>query len=244
MQFLVRPFAAADEEDADHIVEPDERNREVAFRSLRGRSRGARVFLKELSEELEERGREFAPLGPRHGRDDKHARSESQFPLEQRTLVVRQDLPQELERAEHALLGSLRRLQDLRRVVERPAKQLQARGLAPLYGHGRSFFLTFSTGSGSPVRTPRRPLKGDPTSTPFSVKFILRTSVACRTPRAFSTEMPRSRFPSSSTYLSWITLSAANEIPRPESWAEPSRSAMSMFRLSVTPWARKCLVMA
>src|SRR6266851_4844517 len=184
MQFLVRPFAAADEEDADHIVEPDERNREVAFRSLRGRSRGARVFLEELSEDLE-----------------------------QRTLVVRQDLPQELERAEHALLGSLRRLQDLRRVVERPAKQLQARGLAPLYGHGRSFFLTFSTGSGSPVRTPRKPLKGDPTSTPFSVKFILRTSVACRTPRAFNTEMPRSRFPSSSTYLSWITLSAANEMP-------------------------------
>src|SRR5260370_18554009 len=210
MPYLVRPFAAADEQDTDHFVEPDERNGEAAFRPPRERSRGARVLLEEPSEELDERGRELALLGRWHGRDRKQARSESQLPLEQRTLVVRQNLPQELERAEHAFFRSLRRLQDLRRVVERPAKQLQVRGLAPLYGHGRFLVLT---GSGSPVRTPRRPLSGYPTSMPFSVKFILRTSVACRTPRAFSREMPRSRFPSSSTYLSWITLSAANAMP-------------------------------
>src|SRR5260370_14622314 len=188
MQFLVRPFAAADEEDADHLVEPDERNRELAFRSLRWLFRGARVLLEELSEELDEHGREFALLGPRQGRNHGQARSESHLRIEQRTLVVRQDLPHELERAEHPLLHSLRRLQDLPGVVERPAEQVQARGLAPSCRHC-SFV---STGSGSPVRTPRKPLKADPTSMPLSVKLILRTSVSCRTPRAFSTGMPRS----------------------------------------------------
>src|SRR5260370_37697981 len=136
MPYLVRPFAAADEQDTDHLVEPDERNGEAASRPPRDRSRGVRLLLEELSEELDERDRELVPLDRLHGRYRKQARRKSRLRIEQRTLIVRHDLPQEFERAQHALLRSLRRLQDLCGVVERPAEQLQARGLAPSCRHG------------------------------------------------------------------------------------------------------------
>src|SRR5258708_2536812 len=239
MPLVVGPFAPADEEDTDHLVEPDERYGEVDPPQQRGRPRCKRALLEHFAEQLDQRLGELALLAGRHVWEGDQARIESGLRLQQRALLVRHELPEKIERAAHAFPRCLRRLEHLRDIAERPPHRL-AVSLALSFDHGSRA----PTGVGSPVRTPRRPLNGVPTSMPKSLTFILRTSVACRTPRALSTEMPRSRRPSCSTYLSWIRLSAAKEMPCPESWAEPSSSAISMFRLNVTPRARKCLAMA
>src|SRR6185312_11654869 len=172
-------------------------------------------------------------------RDQDRARLAPDSRLQQRALVVRHDGAKQLEDAPHALVGLVRRLEELCDIVERPGEELPSTEPG-CRGHGS----TLSVRTGSPVSTPRKPANAGSTSIPSALIVSRRTSVTCCTPLALRTEIPRSREPATSTYLSWMTLSAANETPWPESCPEPSRSTTSMFMLRVTPAARKCLVTA
>ena len=173
MPLLVVPVAPADEENADHLVEPDQRHRQVGAPHDPRRLQLQGALLEHLPVELHQRDGEPVLLLGRQGRQRRQPRVGPRLRLEQRALLVRHQLAEQLDGAGHARLRSLGRLEHLRDVAQRPAQDL-AVGLAPPWRHHSFAFK----GVGRPVRTPRSPLNGSPTSMPFAVKFILRTSVA------------------------------------------------------------------
>ena len=206
MALLVGVDGTADEDHADHFVQPDQGNGQVHAR-CRGRSAGLPVLEHEPAQERGGGGGERGPLGRRgSGRRDQVRVTPGQG-LEHRAPFVGDKRPEPLQHADHAGLEVVGRLQHLPDVVERAAERLVA-GVAGSPVHGSR------SGTGRPVSTPRSPSNGDPTRIPSLSTLSRRTSLACRTPRAFRTERPRSRRPSISTYLSWMTLSAANGEPR------------------------------
>src|SRR6266851_4771404 len=148
---FVRAFGAADEQDPDHLVEPEERNGEVRPGQCRGRFRRMRMVLDQPREQVQERLREQGSFVRRRPRHQHEARLVPGLDLEQRALFVRHEPLEELEHVVH--LRSLRRLEDVHDVVERTGKKLPAAGLAPSRRHG-SFA---ADGTGSPVSTPRKP---------------------------------------------------------------------------------------
>ena len=92
--------------------------------SPRGRSGGVRArgfSPDELSEEVHQRAQERSPRAGDHLRHHHDARLVPEPRLEQRALVVGDELAKQLENAPHPPLGAVGRLEQLRDVVQRPA---------------------------------------------------------------------------------------------------------------------------
>ena len=114
---LVVPLAPADEEDADHVFEPDQRHRQMGAPHDPRRLQLQSALLEHLPVQLHQRDGEPVLLLGRQRRQRRQPRIGPRLRLEERALLVRHQLAEELDGAGHARLCSLGRLEHLRDVL-------------------------------------------------------------------------------------------------------------------------------